>query len=181
MKRNRMSVKRVRHSKRKNARHLTIKRRNKIVKSFKMRGGAELYIKPYSPGNGGSGVEGVNEMNAGQNAANTQVGGKRSRGKRSRGKRSRTGVWGLAPRGKRSRSKRSRSNKKGTFDRVPKQRGGSAWLDKLYAYAPPLGMMGPVPQPSYSADANKLIINAAKIHVAGQSNAEYDGNVCPVK
>ncbi len=167
MKRNRMSVisrkNKNRPSKRKNTRYSTIKRRSKRVKSFRMRGGAELYIKPYSPGNIGSGVEGVNKMNTGQNAANAQVGGKRSRGKRSRGKRSRTGVWGLAPRGN-----------------PPKQRGGSAWLDKLYAYVPPLGMMGPVPQPSYSADANKLIINAAKIHVAGQSNAEYDGNVCPV-
>ena len=56
------------------------------------------------------------------------------------------------------------------------QRGGNSTLD-LYAYAPPPGMMGPIPQPSQDAVANKLILEAAKISTTGQANAVYDNNV----
>jgi hypothetical protein len=65
--------------------------------------------------------------------------------------------------------------------KIKKQRGGSSWLDKLYAYTPPPGMMGPVPQPSQSPASNGLILNAAQITVAGQANAQFDGNVCPTR
>ena len=65
--------------------------------------------------------------------------------------------------------------------KIKKQRGGSSWLDKLYAYTPPPGMMGPVPQPSQSPTSNKLILSAAQITVAGQANAQFDGNVCPTR
>jgi hypothetical protein len=61
-----------------------------------------------------------------------------------------------------------------------KQKGGTSWLDALYSYTPPPGMMGPVPQPSQSPMANNLILNTTKISVAGQANAQYDNHVCPI-
>ena len=184
MKRNRMSVKRVRRSKRKNTRYLTIKKRNKRVKSYRMRGGqaaavpavvpADLTLKQY-PGPVQTG-QGAIENNQANNVNTAKVnvalagGASSTRRKGSRGSRRSRGSRGS----RRSRGSRGKRNK-------GKQKGGSAWLDKLYAYTPPTGMMGPVPQPSQSEDANRLIRNAANIHVAGQSDAQYDGNVCPVK
>lgn len=47
----------------------------------------------------------------------------------------------------------------------------------MYAYTPPPGMMGPIPQPSNDAITNKLILQAAKIDTMGQANAVYDNNV----
>ena len=47
----------------------------------------------------------------------------------------------------------------------------------LYAYEPPPGMMGPIPQPSQTPEANNLILQAAKISTTGQANAVYDKNV----
>ena len=58
-----------------------------------------------------------------------------------------------------------------------KQRGGNNSILQLYAYEPPPGMMGPVSQPSVDAASNNLILQAAKISVNGQANAEYDNNV----
>jgi len=57
-----------------------------------------------------------------------------------------------------------------------KQYGGNSILD-LYAYKPPPGMMGPVPQPSQDATSNQLILQAAKISTTGQANAQFDDNV----
>ena len=57
-----------------------------------------------------------------------------------------------------------------------RQSGGSAVLD-LYAYAPPPGMMGPIPQPSHDAASNNLILQAAKISTTGQANSQFDKNV----
>jgi hypothetical protein len=53
---------------------------------------------------------------------------------------------------------------------------GGGNLD-LYAYAPPPGMMGPVPQPSQNAASNSLILQSAIISTTGQANAQFDKNV----
>jgi hypothetical protein len=61
-----------------------------------------------------------------------------------------------------------------------KQRGGdgcSGNVLSLYAYNPPAGMMGPVPQPSTDAASNNLILQAANISVNSQSNSEFDSRV----
>ena len=61
-----------------------------------------------------------------------------------------------------------------------KQRGGDACSGNvlsLYAYNPPAGMMGPVPQPSTDAASNNLILQAANISVNSQSNSEFDSRV----
>jgi hypothetical protein len=71
-----------------------------------------------------------------------------------------------------------KKTKKSAHKRKSNQRGGS-WIDALYSYEPPPGMMGPVPQPSNYTDSNNLIVTAAKISVAGQANAQFDNNVCP--
>ena len=60
------------------------------------------------------------------------------------------------------------------------QNGGNSTL-ALYAYKPPPGMMGPIPQPSQDATSNQLILQAAKISTTGQANAEYDNNVSSCK
>jgi len=64
----------------------------------------------------------------------------------------------------------------GSYKRKHKQRGGNNNLS-LYAYQPPPGMMGPVPQPSTDDTSNKLILQAANISVNGQANSEFDKNV----
>jgi hypothetical protein len=184
-----MSVKRVKRNKRKNTRRITIKKHNKRAKSYNMQGGADAPVPapfiittnpPYivNPGNG---VGGVNNSSANQNRLNVQnaggSGSRRRRGNKSNKSNKRRGSKSSKRRGNKRGSKR-RGNKRTGYPL--KQSGGSAWLDQLYAYAPPPGMMGPVPQPSQSADANNLIVNAANISVAGQANAQYDRNVCPV-
>lgn len=56
-----------------------------------------------------------------------------------------------------------------------RQSGGSSVLE-LYAYAPPPGMMGPIPQPSQNAASNNLILQAAKLSTTGQANSQFDNN-----
>jgi hypothetical protein len=67
-------------------------------------------------------------------------------------------------------------NLHGGSNKWKKQSGGDRGLD-LYAYAPPPGMMGPVPQTGQDPASNKLIMQAAQLTVNGQANSQYDGNV----
>jgi len=67
-------------------------------------------------------------------------------------------------------------NLHGGSNQRKKQSGGDRGLD-LYAYAPPPGMMGPVPQTGQDFASNKLITQAAQLTVNGQANSQYDGNV----
>jgi hypothetical protein len=67
-------------------------------------------------------------------------------------------------------------NLHGGSNKWKKQSGGDRALD-LYAYAPPPGMMGPVPQTGQDFASNKLITQAAQLTVNGQANSQYDGNV----
>ena len=77
--------------------------------------------------------------------------------------------------GGRSRARASRSRK------YKKQKGGTgSWIDNLYGYKPPPGMMGPVPQPSQTMMSNNLVLDAARISLAGQVDSQYDSNVCPI-
>ena len=62
-----------------------------------------------------------------------------------------------------------------------KQKGGSgSWIDNLYGYKPPPGMMGPIPQPSQTMMTNNLVLDAARISLAGQVDSQYDKNVCSI-
>jgi hypothetical protein len=126
--------------------------------SYKMRGGAEA--EPPAPANNGAVVPvqtNVSSQNSGSIQADMTAGNKNQNS------------GNIALKGGSSSKSNSRPMK-------TKQRGGNDNL-ALYAYNPPAGMMGPIPQPSQTPDANRLILQAAKISTTGQANSVYDKNV----
>jgi hypothetical protein len=81
----------------------------------------------------------------------------------------------------RARGRTSRRSRKYTYKKQNKQKGGTgSWIDNLYGYKPPPGMMGPIPQPSQTMMTNNLVLDAARISLAGQVDSQYDKNVCSI-